>query len=46
VLRIVVWPDLRGLFSRIRGVGLVGAILKLVDRMKLNWKLVDRMQLK
>jgi hypothetical protein len=42
VLKIVVWPDSRGSFGRMRGVG---AILKLVDRLKLNWKFVDGMKL-
>ena len=39
VLKIMVWPDSRGAFSRMRGIG---AILKLADKMKLNWKLIDR----
>jgi hypothetical protein len=46
VLDSVVWPGSRGSFGGTRGVGLVGSILKLTDRMKLNWKLIDGMKLK
>jgi hypothetical protein len=42
VLRIVVWPNSRGSFSHICRVG---AILKLADGLKLNWKLADRIKL-